>query len=377
MSAGRRSDKSRVESLSSAPSRRRVLRTAAVAGAAVAVGGGLGVVRRVRPPEDSRGAPGILPPFLTPIGSFYAFANGPWPSPMGMDSPLRIGSNGMLRDVEWSEAVPLATDRIIRTLECDGNGYITAEEGTGCRIGGGYPSDPEMSAEHPPAKHWVWRFGGIGNAEWDTVSVADLFAAFGLPTSGEWLHAVGRDGYRRSFSRPVALDPAFRVAMGMNGEALPHDHGAPARLLVPGQYGAMNVKWVQELRFGGREEPPEGAGGAQTIYEIKPLAFATMPEDRSEVGSGPVELGGVAFAGAHPVKEVVLWRGEQTWSAQLVDPPKPYVWTRWRSVVELPPGDHEIRIACIDASGRQSVPQKAYGEAVGYGGLHTLRLSRS
>jgi DMSO/TMAO reductase YedYZ molybdopterin-dependent catalytic subunit len=43
----------------------------------------------------------------------------------------------------------------------------------------------------------------------------------------------------------------------MNGEALPHYHGAPVRLLVPGWYGVANVKWlsqihVQDRRYMGR-----------------------------------------------------------------------------------------------------------------------------
>ena len=43
----------------------------------------------------------------------------------------------------------------------------------------------------------------------------------------------------------------------MNGEPMPHGHGAPVRLVVPGWYGVANVKWlnhihVQDSRFMGR-----------------------------------------------------------------------------------------------------------------------------
>lgn len=345
-----------------------------MAGLAVATGAGLSIARRLRPPEDSRGGPGVLPPFITPIGSFYAFANGPWPSPRGLEAPLEVASGGVVKSVHWSDVAGLPTRAVVRTLSCDGNGYISAEEGIGCDMA---DVDPEMSSEHPPALHWTWRFGGIGNAEWSTMTVAELFGALGVPTAGDWLHAVGRDGYRRSFPRDIALAPAFLVALGMNGQALPHAHGAPARLLVPGQYGAMNVKWVQSLRFGPRDEPSEAEGGAQTVYEVKPLAFATMPEDRASVSEGPVELAGIAYAGKSAVQEVALWTGEQSWTAELLDRPEPYVWTRWRSVLQLPPGETTIRIACIARDGRQSVEQKAWGEAIGYGGLHALRLNRS
>jgi DMSO/TMAO reductase YedYZ molybdopterin-dependent catalytic subunit len=33
----------------------------------------------------------------------------------------------------------------------------------------------------------------------------------------------------------------------MNGEALPHRHGHPLRLIVPGWYGVASVKWLTEI----------------------------------------------------------------------------------------------------------------------------------
>ena len=47
------------------------------------------------------------------------------------------------------------------------------------------------------------------------------------------------------------------LAFEMNGEPLPHFHGKPVRLLVPGWYGVANVKWlsqihVQDTRYMGR-----------------------------------------------------------------------------------------------------------------------------
>ena len=53
------------------------------------------------------------------------------------------------------------------------------------------------------------------------------------------------------------MRPENMLAYEMNGEPLPHYHGKPVRLLVPGWYGVANVKWltqihVQDTRYMGR-----------------------------------------------------------------------------------------------------------------------------
>ena len=53
-----------------------------------------------------------------------------------------------------------------------------------------------------------------------------------------------------------SLDPlgAF-LAVRMNGQPLPADHGAPVRLAVPGWYGCAWIKWVDEIRLVDASEP--------------------------------------------------------------------------------------------------------------------------
>ena len=45
------------------------------------------------------------------------------------------------------------------------------------------------------------------------------------------------------------------LATEMNGAALPADHGAPVRLIVPGWYGCSCIKWVNEIRWLDRAAP--------------------------------------------------------------------------------------------------------------------------
>ena len=45
------------------------------------------------------------------------------------------------------------------------------------------------------------------------------------------------------------------LAVRMNGEPVPADHGRPVRLAVPGWYGCSWIKWVNEIRLVGADEP--------------------------------------------------------------------------------------------------------------------------
>jgi DMSO/TMAO reductase YedYZ molybdopterin-dependent catalytic subunit len=53
--------------------------------------------------------------------------------------------------------------------------------------------------------------------------------------------------YGRSMSRDQALAPEPFLAYALNGEPLSVHQGFPLRLIVPGWYGAPNVKWLSQI----------------------------------------------------------------------------------------------------------------------------------
>ena len=53
--------------------------------------------------------------------------------------------------------------------------------------------------------------------------------------------------YGRSLPRDIALSPEPFLAYALNGEPLTRHQGSPLRLIVPGWYGAPNVKWLSEI----------------------------------------------------------------------------------------------------------------------------------
>ncbi|KAK4141328.1 mitochondrial sulfite oxidase [Dichotomopilus funicola] len=116
-----------------------------------------------------------------------------------------------------------------------------------------------------------WGVGAISNAEWEGVRLSDILADAGLkvlqPTSptrkdrsppqdedqvdANAMHVqfTGLEAYGASIPLAKALDPRGDVllAFGMNGEALPRDHGFPLRAVVPGHVAARSVKWLSKI----------------------------------------------------------------------------------------------------------------------------------
>ncbi|NND03823.1 MAG: molybdopterin-dependent oxidoreductase, partial [Acidimicrobiia bacterium] len=70
----------------------------------------------------------------------------------------------------------------------------------------------------------------VGNARWLGVPLADLLAEVGVQPGSDQLVGRSVDGYTAGFPVAAALDGRDAiVAIGMNGEPLPLEHGFPAR----------------------------------------------------------------------------------------------------------------------------------------------------
>ena len=60
--------------------------------------------------------------------------------------------------------------------------------------------------------------------------------------------------YREGLRIDEAMHPLAILAVGLYGEVLPNQSGAPLRLVVPWKYGFKSIKAITEIRF--RETPP-------------------------------------------------------------------------------------------------------------------------
>jgi hypothetical protein len=185
-------------------------------------------------------------------------------------------------------------------------------------------------------------------ALWTGVPLMDLLEPADL--RGEYVMLRAADGFYEEF--PVdALETGF-LAVGMNGRALPRGHGAPARALIPGHWGEINVKWLTEIEI--LDEPATGYWEERGWHGTGPVNTVAKLWAENHLEDGRIEVAGPAYAGTRGIERVeVSTDGGSTWTdAQLSDPlPGDDVWRQWVYRYDPPDGEHEVVVRATDGLG--------------------------
>ncbi|MCP5111521.1 MAG: molybdopterin-dependent oxidoreductase, partial [bacterium] len=235
------------------------------------------------------------------------------------------------------------------------------------------------------ARGTQWQRGGMGNLRWKGVRLKRLLDSLEMviDPGARFLTAEGRDSPTSpagaDFEQCVPLDDVLEAALlatQMNGEPIPAIHGGPVRLILPGYYGSMNVKWLSRLRFEAQasqnrhhtrryrtfvERVEPGSAPAVTTEATVPTwrqkvkSVIWNPVEGARLAAGPVEVSGVAWNDGRTeiVAVEVSGDGGETWRrADFEAPSSPYGWHPWRHTLELPSGVAEIRVRAADAVGR-------------------------
>lgn len=233
-----------------------------------------------------------------------------------------------------------------------------------------------------------WKHGGMGNLTWEGVPVMPLLKSLDLSPdpSVTYLTANGKDvppvaggaDLIKSFHLSAPQLENAILALRMNGEPIPTVHGGPVRLIIPGFYGNMNVKWVTGLMLMDRESPsalmqktyrmpfePVEPGKFTTqdmtqqntvpTYGFAIMSVVFAPLAGQTVKAGNVELKGVAWNdGVVPITEVRVSvdRGRSWLAAEVDSTDGPTAWHHWQTRVALSSGAHEVWVRATDAWGR-------------------------
>lgn len=103
-----------------------------------------------------------------------------------------------------------------------------------------YPSRTQIT-------HQACEEGWSFIAEWTGVQLSRVLDLVGASPQARYVVFFPFDQFWESIDMADALHPQTFLAYGMNGQELPHEHGAPVRLRVARQLGYKSIKYLRRM----------------------------------------------------------------------------------------------------------------------------------
>ncbi len=219
----------------------------------------------------------------------------------------------------------------------------------------------------------------IGNARWLGYRLDELLAQARPLPGADMVLSHSKDGWTAGSPLSVLTDGRDALlAIGMNGEPLPVQHGYPARLVVPGLYGYVSAtKWVTELEVTRFDKATAywTRRGWSAQGPIKTGTRIDTPRGRGRIPQGRTVIAGVAWAQHRGVTGVEVQIDNGDWRpARLAAEVSVDTWRQWTFDWDATAGQHTLRARTIDDSGK---PQTAVDQGVvpdGATGYPTLTI---
>ncbi|MFG2887863.1 molybdopterin-dependent oxidoreductase [Streptomyces sp. NPDC048297] len=293
-----------------------------------------------------------ISPFVTPNKDFYRVDTAlVVPKVDATAWRLRIHGKGVRRPASYSFDDLLHRELIERdiTLTCVSN-----------EVGGPY----------------------VGNARWIGVRLADLLADCGVkPPSrgGRADQLVSRSVDGMTIGSPVedVMDGRdAMLALGMNGEPLPFDHGFPVRMVVPGLYGFVSAcKWIEDIELTTFDsyDPYWVKRGWARKAPIKTESRIDTPKPFARPQAGTVMAAGVAWAQHRGIGKVEVRIDDGPWQeAHLAAEDTRDTWRQWSFPWQATKGGHTLTVRATDRTGRVQTDQRTRTIPDGASGWHSV-----
>jgi DMSO/TMAO reductase YedYZ molybdopterin-dependent catalytic subunit len=289
-----------------------------------------------------------LGPFITPNDVFYRVDTSLLvPSVTAEGWSLRI--HGMVRDeLSLDYAALLARPLMERdvTLTCVSN-----------PVGGRY----------------------IGNARWIGAPLADLLREAGVDPGADQIVSRSIDGFTVGTPTSVVMDGRdAMLAVAMNGQPLPLEHGFPVRMIVPGLYGYVSAtKWLVDIElttFASYDAYWVRRGWAQQA-PIKTESRIDLPKPGATVPAGPATVAGIAWAQHRGISRVEVsvdgaWQPARLAAQDTID-----TWRQWVYDWDATPGQHTLAVRATDRTGATQTATPADPVPNGATGDHTISVT--
>jgi sulfite oxidase len=267
--------------------------------------------------------------------------------------------------VDASELSKLDQTEVQMVLQCSGNGR-------------------SLFSLDAQTKGTQWGHGAMGNVRFAGVPLAALLKHKNITVhpEAEYVVANGKDGpvsgkedFLHTLPAKEVLSRSF-LALRMNGKPLPAIHGGPVRLVTPGVYATMHIKWLGSLQFVRDESKNHNhavryrvprrsirpgdefsatLANSRFNWRMKTKSVVLSPAPGTQVGTGKTLIQGVAFNDGLADIETVLVSIDQgkTWQRTMLTPTaKPFGWWNWKLALSLKASPMEIWSRAIDSRGR-------------------------
>jgi DMSO/TMAO reductase YedYZ molybdopterin-dependent catalytic subunit len=223
--------------------------------------------------------------------------------------------------------------------------------------------------------------GLIGNATWLGYPIRELLAQAGPKAGADMVLSSGPDGFSAGTPIEVLTDPNRQalLAVGMNGEPLPTEHGFPARMIVPGLFGYVSAtKWVTEMKVT-RFADAEGYWTPRGWDALGPVVTESridVPLSGQTVASGTVAVAGVAWAPHTGISKVEVQIDGGAWQpARLAEAVTADTWIQWVLQWPASAGAHTIAVRATDKSGYTQTQKEAPPAPSGATGWDTIQVT--
>jgi DMSO/TMAO reductase YedYZ molybdopterin-dependent catalytic subunit len=220
----------------------------------------------------------------------------------------------------------------------------------------------------------------VGNAWWSGVRIAELLAEARPLTGADAVRQTSKDGWNCGTPLEALTDDRNALlAIAMNGQPLPLEHGFPVRMIVPGLYGFVSAtKWVVDLevtRFDKFDAYWTERGWSE-LGPVKTQSRVDVPRSGGSVRSGTVRVGGVAWAQHTGVVGVeVRLDGGEWQSARIGASAGDDSWVQWAGEIEVPEGEHTLAVRATDRSGYTQTGVRTDVVPDGATGWHTVQFT--
>lgn len=223
----------------------------------------------------------------------------------------------------------------------------------------------------------------VGNARWIGVPLAAVLREAGVrpPSQGgpaDQLVSRSVDGMTIGTPVETVMDGRDALlAVGMNGEPLPFEHGFPVRMVVPGLYGYVSAcKWIEDIElttFDSYDAYWVEHGWAEKA-PIKTESRIDTPRPFAELKAGStVPVAGVAWAQHRGVDRVEVQVDDGPWrEARIGAEDSEDTWRQWVLKWEATPGTHTLRVRATDGTGRTQTAKRAGTVPDGATGWHSV-----